>query len=101
VRLANSDAVSHRLAITVRAPDDGIRRFTSSFRLAPGESRVVEAVRESGPYLLVAATADERVRAPWWACPPHGPVDVEVDATGTIGVRQGFREYIADPDELR
>jgi hypothetical protein len=100
VRLANSDADAHQLGITVLTPDDGTVQFEETFGLAAGTSRVVEAVRESGPYLLVAATENERVRAPWWACPPHGPVDVEVDATGAIGVRQGFRGYIADADEL-
>jgi hypothetical protein len=37
----------------------------------------------------------------WWACAPHGRIDVRVDAAGILRIDQAFRQYVADPSRYR
>jgi hypothetical protein len=96
LRLRNSDDVNHRLDVRVTAPGGGTR-YERRFGLPARSEREVEPVTTSGRYDVFAATSAREGRGAWWACPPHGPATVEVDAAGHVSVRQDFREYVANP----
>jgi hypothetical protein len=98
LRLRNSDDVNHRLDVRVARPDGGTA-YERRFELPARSEREVEPVTASGRYDVHAATSAREGTGAWWACPPHGPATVEVDAAGHVSVRQNFREYVANPGE--
>jgi hypothetical protein len=83
----NDDNRPHVLDVEVER--DGERRFSERYTLAPGDRQTVVPVGESGRYTVRLRLDDRMERTwTWWACPPHGPATLAVDATGTPTFRQ-------------
>jgi hypothetical protein len=87
LRVENDDNRPHVLDVEVER--DGERRFSERYTLAPGDRQTVVPVGESGRYTVRLRLDDRMERTwTWWACPPHGPATLAVDATGTPTFRQ-------------
>ncbi|WP_380681458.1 hypothetical protein [Salinigranum sp. GCM10025319] len=87
LRIENDDDRPHVLGVEVER--DGERRFSERYTLAPGDRQTVVPVDESGRYTVRLRLDDRTERTwTWWACPPHGPGTLAVDATGTAVFRQ-------------
>ena len=87
LRFENDDDRPHTVDVAVER--DGTRRFRETYTLDPGASRAVVPVSESGRYdVRLRLDGNTEERRVWWACPPHGPATIEVDATGTLTLRQ-------------
>lgn len=83
IRADNRDGERHRLRMVVRR--DGGVRFDETFELAPGGTREVEPVSESGRYEVRFETdAGASLEGTWWTCPPRGPGSVLISATGEV-----------------
>lgn len=87
LRIENDDDRSH--AVRVAVEREGTVRFAERYRLDPGERRAVVPVAASGRYEVRLRSAEGTEQTwTWWACPPHGPATVAVDATGTATFSQ-------------
>lgn len=76
--------------------------FTQSVSLAADAERTLTPGLGPGRYVLtVREDGGTATRGMWWACAPHGAVDVRIDAAGIVRISQEFRQYVADPSRYR
>ena len=87
LRVENADDVAHTVDVAVER--DGRRLFHATYTLDAGARRAVVPVDGSGRYDVQVRLDDGATTTrTWWACPPHGPATVDVDATGRASLRQ-------------
>lgn len=68
---------------------DGAVRLREQYTLDPGERRVLVPVSDSGRYeVRLSLDGGDETGRTWWACPPHGPATVTIDARGTVTLSQ-------------
>jgi hypothetical protein len=76
--------------------------FDRTVSMSAGEERSLTPSIDPGRYVIdVKATPGGEARGMWWACAPHGRIDVRVDAAGILRIDQAFRQYVADPSRYR
>jgi hypothetical protein len=87
LRFRNRDRDRRALAVTVTR--DGEQVYRGTVTLDPDERRELTPVERSGRYRVrVRSDGGGVSEATWWACPPHGPAEVLVDASGHVFFRQ-------------
>jgi hypothetical protein len=87
LRLENADDRRHTVGVDVER--GGTRRFRATYTLDAGARQAVVPVDESGRYdVRICLDGEAATTRAWWACPPHGPATVVVDATGRVTLRQ-------------
>ncbi|KAB1187561.1 MULTISPECIES: hypothetical protein [Haloferax] len=83
--VANRDDEPHQLTVRIETETD---TFEQSIELAPGETRDLVTVTESGPKQVFASLeTGAETSGTWWSCPPRGPASIVVDATGSLALR--------------
>lgn len=90
LRVENDDDRRHTVDVGVER--DGTRRFRATYTLDTGARQAVVPVDESGRYdVRIRLDGEVVTTQAWWACPPHGPATVVIDATGRVTLQQAGR----------